>query len=169
MNNVFNELEYLSNPSLYEKYITQQKILNDQEFKNDKKFYRKRIIQLTKDLYSNDIEKYNNIPLNEIKKIFNKYIKESIDLLKLIDKNDNIQQEYIDLSLNKIKNNQDISFNQINNDSILFNKPATNKIEDCMPLIKKVNDKDKNMKIPVKKDINLKDPKLKTKGVKKKE
>ena len=169
MNNVFNELEYLSNRSLYEKYITQQKILNDQEFKNDKKFYRKRIIQLTKDLYSNDIEKYNNIPLNEIKKIFNKYIKESIDLLKLIDKNDNIQQEYIDLSLNKIKNNQDISFNQINNDSILFNKPATNKIEDCMPLIKKVNDKDKNMKIPVKKDINLKDPKLKTKGVKKKE
>ena len=169
MNNVFNELEYLSNRSLYEKYITQQKILNDQEFKNDKKFYRKRIIQLTKDLYSNDIEKYNNIPLNEIKKIFNKYIKESIDLLKLIDKNDNIQQEYIDLSLNKIKNNQDISFNQINNDSILFNKPATNKIEDCMPLIKKVNDKDKNMKIPVKKDINLKDPKLKKKGVKKKE
>ena len=71
MNNVFNELEYLSNRSLYEKYITQQKILNDQEFKNDKKFYRKRIIQLTKDLYSNDIEKYNNIPLNEIKKIFN--------------------------------------------------------------------------------------------------
>ena len=24
MNNVFNELEYLSNPSLYEKYVKQQ-------------------------------------------------------------------------------------------------------------------------------------------------
>tara|TARA_Y100000992_G_scaffold164538_1_gene110481 strand:+ start:1004 stop:1510 length:507 start_codon:yes stop_codon:yes gene_type:complete len=168
MNNVFNELEYLSNPSFYEKYIAQQKILNDEEFKNDKKFYRKRIIQLTKDLYSNDIEKYN-IPLTEIKKIFNKYVKESIDLLKLIDKNDNIQEEYNDLSLNKIINNQDTSFNLIDNDSVLFNKPATNKIEDCMPLIKKSNNKDKNMKIPIKKDLNLKDPKLKTKGVKKKE
>ena len=169
MNNVFNELEYLSNPSLYEKYISQQKALNDEEFKHDKKFYRKRIIQLTKDLYSNDTDKYQ-VPLIEIKKIFNKYIKECIDILKLVDKNDQIQDEYIDLSLNKINNIDDINFNLIDNDSVLFNKPiTTNKIEDCMPIIKKSNKAEKNMKIPVKKDLNLKDPKLKTKGVKKKE
>ena len=170
MNNVFNELEYLSNPILYEKYISQQKALNDEEFKQDKKFYRKRVIQLTKDLYSNDTDKYQ-VPLIEIKKIFNKYINECIDILKLVDKNDHIQDEYSDLSLNKIINNKnDISFNLIDNDSVLFNKPiTTNKIEDCMPLIKKSNKTEKNMKIPVKKDLNLKDPKLKTKGVKKKE
>ena len=85
MNNVFNELEYLSNPSLYEKYIAQQKILTDEEFKHDKKFYRKRVIQLTKDLYSNDTDKYP-APLIEIKKLFNKYVKECIDILKLVDK-----------------------------------------------------------------------------------
>lgn len=170
MNNVFNELEYLSNPLLYEKYITQQNIQNDEELKHDKKFYRKRVIQLTKDLYSNDIDKYP-VPLNEVKRLFNKYVKECIDILKLVDKNDNIQDEYSDLSLNKIIDNKhDISFNLIDNDSILFNKPiTTNKIEDCMPLIKKSNQIEKNMKIPVKKDLNLKDPKLKTKGVKKKE
>lgn len=169
MNNVFNELEYLSNPSLYEKYVKQQNIQNDEELKHDKKFYRKRVIQLTKDLYSNDIDKYP-VPLNEVKNFFNKYIKECIDILKLVDKNDQIQDEYIDLSLNKINNTNDISFNLIDNDSVLFNKPiTTNKIEDCMPIIKKSNKAEKNMKIPVKKDLNLKDPKLKTKGVKKKE
>ena len=170
MNNVFNELEYLSNPSLYEKYVKQQNIQNDEELKHDKKFYRKRVIQLTKDLYSNDIDKYP-VPLNELKRLFNKYIKECIDILKLVDKNDHIQDEYSDLSLNKIIDNKDdISFNLIDNDSVLFNKPiTTNKIEDCMPLIKKSNKAEQNMKIPVKKDLNLKDPKLKTKGVKKKE
>ena len=170
MNNVFNELEYLSNPSLYEKYVKQQNIQNDEELKHDKKFYRKRVIQLTKDLHSNDIDKYP-VPLNEVKRLFNKYIKECIDILKLVDKNDHIQDEYSDLSLNKIIDNKDdISFNLIDNDSVLFNKPiTTNKIEDCMPLIKKSNQAEQNMKIPVKKDLNLKDPKLKTKGVKKKE
>jgi len=169
MDNVFNELEYLSNPSLYKKYVTQQNIQNDDELVNDKKFYRKRVIQLTKDLYTNDIDKYN-VPLIDVKRLFNKYIKECIDVLKLIDTNDQHQDEYIDLSSNKINNTDDISFNLIDNDSMLFNKHiTTNKIEDCMPLIKKSNKFEKDMKIPVKKNLNLKDPKLKTKGVKKKE
>jgi hypothetical protein len=169
MDNVFNELEYLSNPSLYKKYVTQQNIQNDDDLINDKKFYRKRVIQLTKDLYTNDIDKYN-VPLIDVKRLFNKYIKECIDVLKLIDTNDQHQDEYIDLSSNKINITDDISFNLIDNDSMLFNKPiTTNKIEDCIPLIKKSNKIEKDMKIPVKKNLNLKDPKLKTKGVKKKE
>ena len=133
MDNLFNELEYLSNPSLYKKYVTQQNIQNDDDLINDKKFYRKRVIQLTKDLYTNDIDKYN-VPLIDVKRLFNKYIKECIDVLKLIDTNDQHQDEYIDLSSNKINITDDISFNLIDNDSMLFNKPiTTNKIEDCIP------------------------------------
>ena len=48
MNNVFNELEYLSNPSLYEKYVTQQNNQNDDEFINDKNQFvsKKSTIQI---------------------------------------------------------------------------------------------------------------------------
>ena len=128
MNNVFNELEYLSNPILYEKYISQQKTLNDEEFKQDKKFYRKRVIQLTKDLYNNELDNYQ-VPLVELKKNFNKYIKECIDILRILDKNDILQDEYKNLRIEKKeKLDIDSSYNQINNDTEIFKKPQTNKI-----------------------------------------
>tara|TARA_Y100000992_G_scaffold95415_1_gene61448 strand:- start:3634 stop:4146 length:513 start_codon:yes stop_codon:yes gene_type:complete len=170
MNNVFNELEYLSNPYLYEKYINQKKTQNEEEFKKNKRFYKKRIIQLTKDLYNNELDHYK-IPLTEIKKIFNRYIKEGIDLLKMIDRNDILQDEYKDIKFDKKipENEIDCSFNQIDNDTEIFKKPQTNKIEDCMPLIKKKIKKEKDIKPPLKKKVNLKDPELKIKGLKIKE
>ena len=166
MNNVFNELEYLSNPNLFEKYKQQSKNKNNDEFKNDKKFYRKRIIQLTKDIYSNELDKYT-APLDEVKEKFNSYLVECIKILKIIDKNDCLQEEYKDLNFEKEKKS-DISFNQIDTDSVLFNKPSINKIEHCMPIIKKKTHTQK-LKVPIKKDLNLKAPELKIKGVKKKE
>ena len=168
MDNVFTELEYLSNPAIYEKYKKQKQISDDEGFKKDKKFYKKRVIQLTKNLYNNNIEEYN-VPLLEIKNSFHKYIYECIQILKLIDKNDSIQEEYSDLSSNNIGNPIDTSFNIVENDSILFNKPSTNKIEDCFPITIKKTKKKSDIKLPVQKELNLKDPKFKTKGVKKKE
>merc|ERR1711907_606537 len=98
MNNVFNELEYLSNPYLYEKYINQKNIQNDELFEKNKKFYKKRVIQLTKDLYNNELDNYQ-VPLVELKKNFNKYIKECIDILRILDKNDILQDEYKNLRI----------------------------------------------------------------------
>ena len=166
--NVFTDLEYLSNPAIYEKYKIKKKIENDEGFKKEKKFYKKRIIQLTKNLYNDNIQEYN-VPLIEIKNLFNKYVHESVELLKLIDNNDCLQEEYIDLSYNDINKTIDTSFNVVNNDILLFNKPVTNKIEDCFPIIKKRSENKSNIKIPIQKKLNLKDLKFKTKGVKKKE
>ena len=168
MDNVFTELEYLSNPAIYEKYKKQKQTLDDEGYKKDKKFYKKRVIQMTKNLYNNNIEEYN-VPLLEIKNSFHKYIYECIQILKLIDKNDSIQEEYSDLSSNSIGNTIDTSFNVIENDSIIFNKPSTHKIEDCFPITIKKTKKKSDIKLPVQKELNLKDPKFKTKGVKKKE
>ena len=169
MDNVFTELEYLSNPAIYEKYKTQKQTLDDEGYKKDKKFYKKRVIQMTKNLYNNNnIEEYN-VPLLEIKNSFHKYIYECIQILKLIDKNDSIQEEYSDLSSNSIGNPIDTSFTVIENDSIIFNKPSTHKIEDCFPITIKKTKKKSDIKLPVQKELNLKDPKFKTKGVKKKE
>lgn len=168
MDNVFTDLEYLSNPAIYEKYKQKKKIENDEGFKKEKKFYKKRIIQLTKNLYNNNIQEYN-VPLIEIKNLFEKYVYESVQLLKLIDNNDCLQEEYNDLSYNDSKKTIDTSFNILNNDIQLFNKPVTNKIEDCFPITIKKNEKKSNIKTPMQKELNLKDPKFKTKGVKKKE
>ncbi len=166
MNNVFNELEYLSNPYLYEKYINQKNIQNDELFEKNKKFYKKRVIQLTKDLYNNELDNYQ-VPLVELKKNFNKYIKECIDILRILDKNDILQDEYKNLRIEKKKElDIDSSYNQINNDTEIFKKPQTNKIEDCMPILKKKIKKDSDLKAPLKKKVNLKDPELKVKGLK---
>ena len=166
MNNVFNELEYLSNPYLYEKYINQKNIQNDELFEKNKKFYKKRVIQLTKDLYNNELDNYQ-VPLVELKKNFNKYIKECIDILRILDKNDILQDEYKNLRIEKKKElDIDSSYNQINNDTEIFKKPQTNKIEDCMPILKKNIKKDSDLKAPLKKKVNLKDPELKVKCLK---
>ena len=164
MDNVFTELEYLSNPVLYEKYKQKKCKENNKNYKIDKKFYKKRIIQLMKDLYNNDLVNYN-VPLDKLKEKFKDFVDEGIEILKLIDKNDILQDEYKNIQVNKKKENStDVSFNQINNDTEIFKKPKTNKIEDCMPLIKKTNQKKE--KLPIKKEIDLKDPGFKIKGLK---
>jgi hypothetical protein len=166
MNNVFTELEYLSNPSIYEKYKNNKKILDDQGFQNDKIFYKKRIIQLTKDLYNNNLDKYN-VPLSEIQIFFDKYIFNCIQILKLLDKNDELQVEYKDFTEKEEKQtNIDMSYNVVEKDKELFKLKKTNTIEDCYPI--KKNIKNKKIDPPKQKEVNLKDPKLKLKGLKKK-
>ena len=50
-NNVISELEYLMNPCMYEKWMKKNSIkLNSTDLKKDIKFYKKRIIQLTKNM-----------------------------------------------------------------------------------------------------------------------
>lgn len=163
MDNVFTELEYLSNPALYEKYKNKKQHVEDNKFIKEKKFYRKRIIQLTKDLYTNNLNNYNT-PIIEISNSFDKYVKECIDFLKQNDKNDIIQDDYKDLIVNDTKSTVDASLNMFENDNLLANKPSVNKIEDCFP-ITKTKTKTNKSNPPQKKKLNLKDPKFKVKGL----
>jgi len=170
------DLEYLMNPDqqkkIAEKYEGNK--INDDE----RKFYRKRLLQLTRDLIAGEIENTN------LEAAFNNYMKESIKYLKFTDKKDIIQEEYVEINKKmeqrrerKIKKavsegvqNKETQpeINGTNADQLLINKsqikaPAMNNFIKI-----KKNPSQKNQIMPKQRDIDLSDPKLKKKGIKKK-
>jgi len=151
-------LEYLLNPNML---IKNNQSLLDTKLDKDIKFYRKRISQLTKDMIK------GNYPNNDLQIIFQKYASELIYYFKQQDTKDIYQQEYLDLSLNNIKDTnaeleQDIE--SINN--ILINS-TNDSVPNLENFVKKISvNTSENHIIPQKKNINIKDPKLRVKGVK---
>lgn len=168
MNNIKNinnidklTLEYLINPEQYKKYYNKNNNI-DNEFDNDKIFYRKRIINLIKEMFK------GNFDNKSLEDNFNDYIKNIIIHLKRIDTKDILQQYYIDISNNDPKKNLiDIDRIKNLNDNLFYNeKPKINTIEN---FVKHKKEKKEIYILPKKKEINLKDPKLKKKGLPQKE
>lgn len=144
--------------------------------KKDKKFYRKRILALTKNLLSND---ESDVP-SEIERYFKEYIGSCIDYFKTVDNNDLRQDEYRymdeDKDEDKVTNDEYLEVD----DSILDTDncdTSSNNIDSL--LIRKINvantldnfvirnSSKKKVIIPKKKKVNLRDPSLKTKGTEK--
>ena len=82
-------LEYMVNVAQYEKYLRKNNIDYDTGFKRDLKFYRKRIISITKDLFKNELK---DVALNGA---FNMYMKACISHLKFEDQSETIQKCYV--------------------------------------------------------------------------
>ena len=82
-------LEYMVNVTQYEKYLRKNNIDYDTGFKRDLKFYRKRIISITKDLFKNELK---DVTLNGA---FNMYMKACISHLKFEDLSETIQKCYV--------------------------------------------------------------------------
>jgi hypothetical protein len=82
-------LEYMVNVAQYEKYLRKNHIDYDTGFKRDLKFYRKRIISITKDLFKNELK---DVHLNGA---FNMYMKACISHLKFEDQSETIQKCYV--------------------------------------------------------------------------
>ena len=154
-------LEYLLNPSLYEKINKRNNPVDNQIYK-DAIFYRKRICQLTKDMCKGE---YIN---NNFKNIFLAYANNIIYYLKQIDTEDIYQEDYSDLSNNSInKLNLDISgldITEANNLLINIREPISN----LDNFVKKLNINLEDKILPQKRVANIKDPALKTKGLVKK-
>ena len=151
-------LEYLLNPNML---IKNNQSLLDTKLDKDIKFYRKRISQLTKDMIK------GNYPNNDLQIIFQKYASELIYYFKQQDTKDIYQQEYIDLSLNNIKDTNA----ELEHDIESINNMLINSTNDSVPnlenFVKKISvNTSENHIIPQKKNINIKDPKLRVKGVK---
>lgn len=167
-------LEYLSNNSFYNKINRQSKLVS----KNERKFYRKRIINETKKMLKNEFDN------DKLKDIFNTYIFSLINHFKTIDTNDLIQKCY-DSSDNEVldlntdldfkgndgddENDTDIS-NRNPNKSMdyLFGKEQKKSITLDNFIIKTNNKGKKDNEFPEKKEINLNGPELKNKGIKNK-
>jgi hypothetical protein len=79
------------NVTQYEKYLRKNNIDYDTGFKRDLKFYRKRIISITKDLFKNEMKDVD-VTLNGV---FNMYMKACISHLKFEDQSETIQKCYV--------------------------------------------------------------------------
>jgi hypothetical protein len=185
-NNYLNEItiDCLLNKKLYGSYLGY-----DNEGKKafvsskDKRFYRKRIQQLTKDLLSEVDEKETKdkketkdeketkelICPPEVKDTFNTYISLCIRHFKMVDFND-INQDMIGVTDKDTYIDKSVSADE--NDIIeLTEKHLMRSIHIPQPtldgFVKRINSKVEEVIIPQKKKINLKEPSLKTKGIKK--
>ena len=172
-------IEYLLKGSLNK---MNQSISKPTPFKN-KKFYRKRLIQLTKDLLNEDENERDENPVYhpDIYRSFYKYINTSIDYFQTIDRNDIIQEDYKDLEEEELEwtlEKKEDLFPEFNDDLEHHgtiehaNKQMMRQINmknyTLDGLVKRTVIKKEEPILPKKKKINLKDPELKNKGVGKK-
>jgi hypothetical protein len=146
------------------KPATSKKINN-----SDRKFYKKRIYDLTKQLLNNQpTEKM----FPDVVFSFESYIKACIDYFKVLDKSDILQQDYQDIpgeeSFPAELNTDHISTPQ-DADQLMLRSIKIQEPNALEKLVKRTSTKlKKPMILPREKDINLKDPNLKNKGIRKK-
>lgn len=189
------DLQYLLNPD-------QQKRLSQKFDKNminrsDAKFYRKRFLQLTKDMLSG--ERVNS----SLDAAFSEFFNQCVMHFKFTDKNDEIQEERNEptpppqtpapkIPKKKVKKKQNkkkptpsptpqtppptpqpspteatAPTQKLSSDDLMMKKSYLSGNIDDFIKIRKSNVRDRNTIIPRRKDIDLRDPKLKDKGVEK--
>jgi hypothetical protein len=161
-------LDYLINTKQYKIHLTNT--MNKKINKKDKKFYRRRIQSLTKELLSKE-EEEEIVISPDVKYAFDNFIKTCIHYFKILDRNDIIQEDYNELD-DEIKANVEISessqiLKEENEKLLMRSVKMTNHSLDNFIKIK-MTKKTEDLIIPQQKEINLKDPVLKNKGVIKK-
>jgi hypothetical protein len=164
-------LECLMNKESYEKYRVRSGSNKKTSNEKEKKFYRKRIYDLTKRMLNPTLECENKPILCDIKYSFDSYVTTCIEYFKMIDKTDILQEDY--KSLLDIDCKNEINIDNINTseqaDLLLMRSIKIREPNNLEKLVKRRVLKPANVVIPPQqKDINLKDPILKNKGIRKK-
>jgi hypothetical protein len=163
-------IDCLINKTIYDKYM--QSNITKLNNRKDKKFYRKRILSLTKELLINQ-EPENLFP--DIKYCFENYVNTCIQYFKTIDNNDILQEDYSTIlnetylddldNLSNLSNLKNIGENakEVNN---LMMRSINIKSQTLDSFVtKKYIKKPDEIILPKEKNINLKDPILRKKGV----
>ena len=161
-------MAFLMNKEQYAKYLMNKIPQKKEMFYKDKRFYRKRICDLTKQLLLND-----NPPevTQDTRMAFENYSKACIHYFKNLDKTDIIQEDYNGLELNISSEN---NIENGNGNSEEMNKLMMRSIKISEPnalekMVKRTSTRVISKAIiPIQKEINLKDPILKNKGIRKK-
>ena len=166
-------LDCLLNKQMYNNQIRCKKA--KQINKEERKFYRKRIFNLFKEIIN------GNQPEDlspDVKYAYDNFMNTTIQYFKTIDNNDIIQSEYKDITFSLDNSSNiylDCSTNCIENlktKNLEANLLLTRSIKLDVPTLDKYVTKTRNKKkeeiiLPKQKEINLNDPQLKTKGLKK--
>ena len=174
MNEIDNiTLNYFANKSQYISILKKTEENNDKKFINDKRFYKKRVLDLTKRLFREEE------PNTQLIGFFNTYVKSCVNYLKFLDKSDIIQEKYgsmnVDENLEKTINEIDASGDDIDIENVdykncdyLFSKPEdVKKLNLDTFVIKTVTNPPQKI-IPKRENINIKTKEHKTKGISKK-
>jgi hypothetical protein len=163
MTDKFNEI-------LYNKHFLERNSYNNKINKKDKKFYRKRILNLTRELFISSDE-YNP----DINEAFMNYVYHCVEHFKNTDTTDILQGEYAELDADTDADTDadaaidaDDEHDGINtyNSSIMRKIVKPNTLDNF--IIRNVIKKKESEQLPLQKEINLKDPQLKVKGIVKK-
>jgi hypothetical protein len=171
------DIDYLTKTTDYVKCLQNQS--DGRISARDKKFYRKRIYSLTKELLttaaddadnSSDITPTNDLIANinpEVTNQFEKYINCCIRYFQSLDHNDIIQDDYklldtaCDADQNVVMQTQEEA-----DDLLIRSVNVTTSTLDKYVIRTKLKIKKNDMIIPKQKNINLRAPELKRKGVK---
>ena len=159
-------LDCLLNKSLFNTQVKNKKAQSVN--KEDKKFYKKRIYNLFKEMLINKAEPEDLLP--DVKYTYDNFINASINYFKTIDNNDLLQEEYKTLDEAALENINAIP--ELGNDiaveeadklmmrSIKIKPPSLDKY------VKRKNTKpEEKLILPKQKEVNLMDPELKVKGI----
>ena len=158
-------LDCLMNKSQYKNYVSKKYVKVNNR---DKKFYRKRIFSLTKELLTKKEE--DPYLIADINCAFDNFVNTCIQYFKITDNNDTIQEDYQGMDdLTKLNNILELDVDNIETkdeaDKLLMRsiKISRYPLDDFVK--KKYTKSLDDMILPKQKDINLHDPKFKTKGV----
>lgn len=162
-------LDYLLNKDMFNKHIKSQKAKSIN--KEDRKFYKKRIYNLFKELLITKEEPEDLLP--DVKYAYDNFINSCINYFKTIDNNDLNQEEYKGLDETPdIINIPELKDNNLQTEEEA-NKLLMRSIKiTTMPLDNFVKRKSTKIQekliLPKQKEINLNGPELKIKGINKK-
>ena len=154
-------LQYFVNNKFGKSISSENENLGEMVTNAERKFYKKRILQLTKDLFK------KQAPNDLLQSTFDSFVFSCISYFKFIDASEVMQEEYQD-----IKKNEDADENATDNidmatvDEGIFNVSSSENTLDSFVTSKTV--KMTNKILPKMRPINITNNKFKTKGVKEK-
>ncbi len=161
-------LDCLLNKSLFGSHVKNKK--TQAVNKEERKFYKKRIYNLFKEMLINKTEPDDLLP--DVKYAYDNFINASINYFKTIDNNDLLQEEYKTLDEEQANIN---AIPELGDDENIETSEEADKLLmrsikiTTAPLEKFVKIKNKkieeNLIIPKQKEVNLMDPELKNKGL----
>jgi hypothetical protein len=188
-------LDLMVNQPQYERYLRAKEADLNGKYEKAKRFYKKRIMEMTRDLIKGEPETVNDI---FVLQSFEAYAKACIAYFRNKDKNDTLQEEYVaecvtvgylppiaeidSVNLdNDDADNDDADNDGADNDGVLnesskkkmdilmsFDKHKGQKIPTLDTYVIKTTPPERSNPVPIpqQREINLDDPKFKTKDIK---
>jgi hypothetical protein len=158
-------LDCLLNKEQYSKYLKATLQKTTESSKKDRKFYKRRILQLTKDmLLSDEIDATSDMLF-----AFDNFARTCISYFKMIDKTDILQTDYPNMLIDSNIVAPDVPEMTLEESTkSLMRTVKINKIT-MDQFVKRISTVPDNPPIvPLKRSVNLKDPELRNKGIRKK-